>query len=71
MAKIKMFSMRGDDVLLNYDPATANIAEINEELHRIEKATGGAAYNLDSGDRVHEITPDLNEVNIIRQQAGG
>ena len=71
MEQVKMFSNRGDDVLLEYDPATADMAEVNKAVDELEKQHGGKAFSLSSGERVETVTPDTRDVTIIRPIAGG
>lgn len=71
MRQVKIFNGAGDDVLLEYDPATANMKEVNEALDRIEKETGGRAVSMATGDVVKRITPDTTDVVILRPMAGG
>ena len=71
MEQVKLFSPSGHDVLMEYDPATANMAEVNAEVDKLEKAHHGAAFSLTTGERAEVITPDTREVTIIRPIAGG
>lgn len=69
--QVKMFSSRGDDVLLEYDPATADMAEVNAAIDQLEKQTGAKAFSLATGERVETVTPDTKDVSLIRPFAGG
>lgn len=69
--QVKLFSPSGHDVLLEYDPATADMTEVNEAIDKLEKDHGGKAFSLTSGERVETVTPDTREVTIIRPIAGG
>jgi hypothetical protein len=69
--QITTFSSRGDDVLLEYDPATADMAEVNRELEKLTANIGGRAFSLATGEAVKEITPETRDVTIIRPIAGG
>jgi hypothetical protein len=69
--QVKMFSVRGDDVMLEYDPATANMREVNEFVDRLEKETGGRAFSMATGEQVDQVVPDTREVVIVRARAGG
>jgi hypothetical protein len=71
MEQVKMFSTNGDDVLLEYDPATANTDEVNEVVDRLERNTGGRAFSMATGEQVDRITPDTRDVVILRPIAGG
>jgi hypothetical protein len=71
MAKVKMYSLRGDDVLLDYDPATADMNEVNAFVDRLEKETGGRAFEDPHGTAVNHITPETGDVTVIRPICGG
>jgi hypothetical protein len=71
MEQVKMFSTRGDDVLLEYDPVTANMDEVNGFVDRLERETGGRAFSLATGEVVDRVTPDTRDVTIIQPRQGG
>jgi hypothetical protein len=71
MAQVKMFSARGDDVLLDFDPATADMKEVNATIDRIEKESGGRAFDMNTGDAVEKVGPTTGDVLIVRPIAGG
>jgi hypothetical protein len=71
MAQVKMFSARGDDVLLEFDPATADMKEVNATIDRIEKESGGRAFSMATGDAVEKVGPTTGDVLIVRPIAGG
>ena len=70
MEQVKMFSVRGDDVLLEYDPATADMDEVNKLVDNYEKQTGGRAFSMATGDVIKKITPDTTDVVILRPMPG-
>lgn len=71
MEQVKMFSFRGDDVLLEYDPATADMGEVNRFVDQLEKDTGGRAFSMATGEPVDHVTQDTRDVVIVRPRAGG
>ena len=71
MEQVKMFSSTGHDVLLEYDPATADMQEVNAAIDQLETQHHGKAFSLTTGERVETVTPDTREVTIIRPIAGG
>lgn len=71
MEQVKLFSSSGHDVLLEYDPATADMAEVNAAIDQLEKQSGGKAFSLTTGERVETVTPETREVTIIRPMSGG
>jgi len=71
MEQVKVFSSNGHDVLLEYDPATADMTEVNAAIDQLEKQYGGKAFSLTTGERVETVTPETREVTIIRPIAGG
>ena len=71
MVQIRRFSERGHDVLLEYDPATANMEEVNQFVDRLEKETGGRAFSIATGEAVDQVTRDTKDVHIVGPIAGG
>lgn len=71
MEQIKVFSSRGDDVLLEYDPATADMKEVNAALDKLETQFAGRAFSMASGEPVETVTPETRDTVIIRPIAGG
>lgn len=71
MEQVKLFSSSGHDVLLEYDPATADMAEVNAAIDTLEKQYGGKAFSLATGERTEKVTREDSEVTIIRPMAGG
>lgn len=69
--EVKMFTSRGDDTLLSYDPATANMEEVNAAIDKLEKEAGGRAFDLATGNAVERVTPETGDVLIVRPIAGG
>jgi hypothetical protein len=69
--QVKMFSAEGDTVLLDYDPATADMAEVNKQVDDLEKQVSGRAFNLETGEPVETVTPTTEDVTIVRQLQGG
>lgn len=71
MAQVKMYSPRGHDVLLDYDPATADMKEVNRVVDGMEAQVGGRAFADNTAEAVDRITPETGDVTIIRPIAGG
>ena len=71
MQQIRMFTRHGDEPLLEYDPATANMDEVNAFVDRLEAETGGRAFSLASGEAVDKVTRDTQDVFILKPIAGG
>lgn len=71
MQQIKVFTAGGDEVLLEYDPATANMQEINDALDKLEKDMGGRAFSMATGEPVEKVTPETRDVVIVRPISGG
>jgi hypothetical protein len=69
--EVKLFSSSGHDVLLEYDPATADMKEVNAAIDKLEREYGGKAFSLTSGERVETVDRETSEVTIIRPMAGG
>jgi len=71
MEQVKLFSARGHDVLLEYDPATADMKEVNEAVDKLEKQFSGKAFSMSTGERVETVTPDTRDLLIVQPIAGG
>lgn len=69
--QVKMFSARGDDVFLDYDPQTADMKEVNAFVDKLERETGGRAFSMNTGEAVEKVTRDTQDVVIVRPIAGG
>ena len=70
-AKILTFSSRGDTTLLEYDPATANMQEVNEVIAEYEAKTGAQPFDMATGERIKKITSEQREVLMVHPIAGG
>lgn len=71
LQKVKIFSTNGDDVLLEYDPATADMEEVNATVDKLTKDVGGRKFSLATGEAVDKITRETQDVTIIHPIAGG
>ena len=70
-AKILTFSSHGDTTLLEYDPATADMDEVNRVIAEYEAKTGAQPFDLTTGERIGKVTPEQREVLIVHPIAGG
>ena len=70
-ARILKFSSEGDTTLLEYDPATADMAEVNRVIAEYEAKTGAQPFDMATGERVEKITREQNEVLMVHPIAGG
>ena len=70
-AKILTFSSRGDTTLLEYDPETADMEEINRVIAEYEAKTGAQPFDMATGERVQKVTREQNEVLMVHPIAGG
>ena len=70
-AKILTFSSHGDTTLLEYDPATADMEEINKEIAEYEAKTGAQPFDMATGELLEEVTPEQSEVLMVHPIAGG
>lgn len=70
-AKILTFSSDGDKTLLEYDPATADMKEVNEVIAEYEVQTGAQPFDLATGERIEKVTREQNEVLMVHPIAGG
>ena len=70
-AKILTFSFHGDTTLLEYDPATADMEEVNKLIADYEAKTGAQPFDMASGERLEKVTREQNEVLMVHPIAGG
>ena len=70
-AKILTFSSWGDTTLLEYDPTTADMEEVNRVIARYEAKTGAQSFDMATGERIEKITREQNEVLMVHPIAGG
>ena len=70
-AKILTFSFHGDTALLEYDPATADMEEVNKLIDEYEAKTGAQPFDMATGERLEKVTREQNEVLMVHPIAGG
>ncbi len=70
-AKILTFSSNGDKTLLEYDPATADMEEVNNVIAEYEAQTGAQPFDMATGERIEKITREHNEILMVDPIAGG
>lgn len=71
MAKIVKFSPQGDTTLLEYDPETADMEEVNRQVAEYEVRTGAQPFDITTGERIDRITRKQSEVLMVHPIAGG
>ena len=70
-AKILTFASDGDKTLLEYDPATADMEEVNKVIAEYEAQTGAQPFDMTTGERIERVTRGQNEVLMVHPIAGG
>jgi len=70
-AKIVTFSSHGDTALLEYDPATADMDEVNTVVAEYEAKTGAQPFDMATGERIERVAPEQSEVLMVHPVAGG
>jgi hypothetical protein len=70
-SKILTFSSDGDRTLLEYDPATADMEEVNKVIGEYEAKTGAQPFDMATGERLEKVTREQNEVLMVHPIAGG
>jgi hypothetical protein len=70
-AKVLTFSSWGDTTLLEYDPTTADMEELNRVIAEYEAKTGAQSFDMATGERIEKITREQNEVLMVHPIAGG
>ena len=70
-ARIVTFSSLGDTTLLEYDPTTADMEEVNRVIAEYEAQTGAQPFDMATGERIEKVTRQQNEVLMVHPIAGG
>lgn len=71
-ATVRQFSSRGDDVLLEYDTETADLAEVNATIEQLERQCGGKAFDYKTGEPLDgKLTREQTDVLILQPICGG
>src|SRR5258705_11709379 len=70
-AKILTFPPHGDRTLLEYDPATADMEEVNRVIAEYEAKTGAQPFDMATGQRIEKITNEESEVLMVHSIACG
>ena len=70
-SKILAFSSHGDTTLLEYNPVTADMEEVNKVIAEYEAKTGAQPFDMATGERLEKITREQNEVLMVHPIAGG
>ena len=70
-ARILTFSSDGDKTRLEYDPATADMEEVNKVIAEYEVKTGAQPFDMATGERLEKVTREQNEVLMVHPIAGG
>ena len=71
MARILRFSSLGDTTILEYDPATADMDQVNRVIAEYERTTGAQPFDMATGERIDKVTRQQDEVVMIHPVAGG
>ena len=70
-AKIVTFSSHGDTTLLEYDPAIADMDEVNKLIAEYEAKTGAQPFDVATGERIEKVAREQREVLMVHPIAGG
>ena len=70
-SKILTFSSHDDTTLLEYDPATADMEEVNKVIAEYEAKTGAQPFDMATGERLEKVTREQDEVLMVHPIAGG
>jgi hypothetical protein len=70
-SKILTFSSHGDTTLLEYDPATADMEDVNRVIAEYEAKTGAQPFDMATGEHIQKVTREQNEVLMVPPIAGG
>lgn len=69
--QISRWNSRGDDVCRVYDDETADMEEVNQYMHDLEKQFGAKAFDAQSGEQIDKLTKEHSGVSLVSQMCGG
>lgn len=72
--RISTWNAKGDEALRVYDrdlATDAEIEEVNEYIHNLEKTMGVRAFDSVTGEAVEKLTRQNSDIDLIPQMAGG
>ena len=69
-ATIATFSWQRDTTLLEYDPATADMKEVNRMIAKYQAKTGAQPFDVAAGEHLKEVTRAQNDVLMVHPIAG-
>jgi len=69
--RILAFSSQRDTTLLEYDPVTVDMEEVNRVIAEYEAKTGAQPFDVATGERIEKITRAQNEVLMVHPIVGG
>lgn len=64
-ARILTFSSVGDTTLLEYDPATVDMEQVNRVIAEYEAKTGAQPFDMATGKRLDKVTREREEVLMV------
>lgn len=70
-ARILTFSSVGDTTLLEYDPATTDMEQVNRLIAEYEAKTGAQPFDMATGEQLDKVTREQEEVLMVHPIAGG
>lgn len=70
-ARIVTFSPHGDTTLLEYDPTSADMDEVNKVIAEYEATTGAQPFDMATGERIEKVTRKQNQVLMVHPISGG
>ncbi len=69
--QIAKWNTRGDDVLRVYDDEVADMEEVDQYIHDLEKTMGVRAFDSVTGEVIEKLTRENSNVDLVPQMAGG
>ena len=70
-ARIVTFSSHGNTTLFEYDPASADMDEVNKIIAEYEAKTGAQPFDMATGEPIKKVTRQQNEGLMVHPIAGG
>jgi hypothetical protein len=69
--QIAKWNTKGDDIVRIYDDETADLEEVDQYIHDLEKTMGVRAFDSVTGEVIEKLTRENSNVDLVPQMAGG
>lgn len=69
--QIAIWNSKGDDILRVYDDETADMEEVDQYIHNLEKNMNVRAFDSVTGEMITKLTKANANVDLVPQISGG